>query len=134
MKWLKKLIVVVIVLVGSFFVWVYLQVRALPMVEDPAAFVRTFDPVGKQSVYLQTGGWEGRTIRSPLFPHAVLILTQVVGETCHFVYESGQEKNLSTEGRYTNRDPFWNVFWVEVGRCLEGPKFFGPYQAARNWP
>jgi hypothetical protein len=110
------------------------KVRALIEVKDPKTFTKEFNPMSHTSVSLEVGsGFLGadRVILSPFFPHKELITEAVTPEECHFIYQEGKEINLPTEGRYLNTDPFWNVFWVEIGKCYEAAKFFGPYRLSQ---
>jgi hypothetical protein len=110
------------------------KVRALMSVKDPKTFTKEFNPNGQTSVRLEVGsGFLGqdRVILSPFFPHKELITVQVTPGECHFKYIGDKEINLSTEGRYLNTDPFWNVFWVEISKCYETTKFFGPYRLSQ---
>lgn len=125
-----SLIVLPSIVGGSLFLRTYLKVRTLPTLQDPVKFTREFNPAGKETTKLEISGWEGRIIRSSLFPYTTLKTTQIIQGTCEGRYQDGKEINLSQEGRYLNIDSFWKVSWVEVAMCGEHTKFFGPYKMA----
>jgi hypothetical protein len=108
------------------------KVNALMSVKDPKAFTKEFNPMGQTPVDLEVGsgilGLGGRVILSPYFPHQELITEEITQGECHFRYIGDKEINLSTEQRSINTDPYWNVFWVEISKCYEPTKFFGPYR------
>jgi len=119
---------------GSSLLVAYLLVRTLPTVQDPVIFTREFNPDGKKTEDLAIStpglGFDGgRVVISPLFPYTELRTRYVISAICRGQYKYGKQVvDLSQEGRYINTDSFWNVFWVELGRCGEHTKFFGPYR------
>src|SRR6266542_7170818 len=113
----------------------YQSIQTLPEYRDPVAFTTSFASSNTQTTELQrkckTGFFYCREqyISSPLYPHKELKMTIISIPTCHFEYETGKQTNLSTEGRYLYADFFWNVFWIEIDRCGEKSKFFGPFRS-----
>ena len=117
-------------IVGGLLLRTYFQhIRNINKVDiSPVEFTKSFNPASKEHVYLKVGGLEGRTIKSPYFPHRELETVTVVEGSIVFESKNGEEKNLSTEGRYVNRDPCWGIFWVEISKFPEPVQFYGPYK------
>jgi hypothetical protein len=114
----------------------YKYTQTLPDYQDPKAFTINFDPSNKKTIELQreckTGFFYCKEdyISSPLYPHKELEMVYISIPICHYQYENDKRTNLSTEGRYLYADLFWNVFWIEIARCGEKSRFFGPYRSS----
>jgi hypothetical protein len=55
-------------------------------------------------------------------------------EVCQqYPYGVGKTQRFRQEERYLLVDPFWKVFWVEIGGCdLSAPaKIYGPYRSRK---
>jgi hypothetical protein len=107
------------------------QVNALEKVADPVEFTKSFNPEGKNPVQLEIGGLEGRTVHSPYYPYQELQTTTLTLSIGNISFKNGKEINLTTEGRAYDVDPYWNIFWVEIGKSAEYTHFYGPYKLAQ---
>lgn len=130
----KKVLILAIVStivlgIGILFTKQYFQVRALPLARNPESFVKSFNPDGKEPVSLEVGGLEGRVIYSPYFPYRKLKTKKIIQGDVVITYTRDEEINKSTESRYLNTDPLWNIYWVEISRFPEKTKFYGPFRS-----
>jgi hypothetical protein len=138
---LVSFIALVVFIKCSFVLWSYLQsyslVNNLELIKDPETFTKDFKPAGEHNVKLESysaqwgffGG--GRLIKSPLPPNRGLETLKIIQGRCSYTYTKDNKFIFSTESRYLHIDQFWKVFWVEIAKCDEGGRFFGPYRFAK---
>ena len=126
---LLTIVSTIVLVIAVLFAKQYIQVRALPLTGNPKSFVESFNPEGQEPVSLEVGGLEGRVIHSPFLPYVKLKTQSIINSEVILTYNNGEEINKSTEGRYLNMDPFWNIYWVEISRFPEKTKFYGPFRS-----
>ena len=128
LKKILYLLTIIIVVLGVWTGYTYLQIRTKPLITNPSEFTKSFDPTGYEASDLHVGGIEGRTIKSPYFPYRKLATTAVIPELCQTSYEGGKKIDKSTEDRYINQDLLWKLFWVEISDCVHPAAFYGPFR------
>jgi hypothetical protein len=115
---------------AGLFLRTYLEISQLPLVADPVEFTKRYDYRGKpstESLGLNIA-LKGRELLSPYFPHWIINTTYMSDDICRHIVTNGGVSVVLREERWLNVDPFWNVFWVEIGKCGEHTMFFGPYR------
>jgi hypothetical protein len=126
-------VLLIFFIIAALFLGTYIKISTLPIVTDQVEFTKQYDHKGKPfTEYLGVNiALKGRELLSPYFPYRLLDTTYMSDGRCrHIINKDGVPVVLSEE-RYLNVDPFWNVFWVEIGQCsepVEPSKFFGPYR------
>jgi hypothetical protein len=96
------------------------QIRLLPRIDNPKEFAASFDPSREQPVSLEAEGWQNLIWHSSIYPYSKLKRVFVGGVDCGRVGVQGEVRYLLIDSR-------WNIFWIEMTRCFEKPKLFGPF-------
>jgi len=109
------------------------EVQRLEVVDDPVEFTKQFQTDGQTPIYFRIGsgflGLGGRYIYSHLYPYVKLSTDKVDNDECMKPWlRAPGTRREDYFNRYIDSDPHWRVFWVEVGRCGEEGKFYGPYK------